>query len=239
MNTLISRKLNLTAFLSIVLLLITSCASQIKLTGSWANKQAKVKRAPVILVMVLGKPNSEVRQDIENKIVARLTKDGFKAVPGSTLFKPGVSKRDSAEVVNTLRKNNIDLLLTNAVISKSEENRFIPGTLQGNDIAVPGSGAAAAAGSYNGVTLYSNYYNYYNYYNGSNSYQVIEAPKAMGTTVTDVYIVIESNLYEVATPELIWHGLSSSTTKDPTPHEINTFTKSVISEIKKNNLLIK
>jgi hypothetical protein len=130
------------------------------------------------------------------------------------------------------------LLLTNAVISKSEQNRFIAGALQGNVIVVPGGGAAAAVNSYNGITLYNNYYNYYNYY-GSNSYQVIEAPKAMGETVTDVYIVIESNLYEVATPQLIWHGLSASTTKDPTLHEINTFTKSVIADIRKNNLLIK
>jgi hypothetical protein len=238
MKTLNIYKMPLSGMYLIVLLLLTSCASQIKLTGSWTNRQANVKKAPVILVMVLGKPNSEVRQDIENKIVARLTKDGFKAVPGSSLFKPEVTKRDSAEVVNTLRKNNIDMLLTNAVISKSEENRFISGTLQGNDIAVPAGGAAAAVNSYNGVTLYGNYYNYYNYY-GSNSYQVIEAPKAIGETVTDVYIVIESNLYNVANPELIWHGLSASTTKDPTAREINVFTKSVIEEIKKNNLLLK
>lgn len=238
MKILNNYKISLAGLFLTILILASSCASEVKLTGSWTNRQAKVKKSPVILVMVLGKPNSEVRQDIENKIVARLTKDGFKAVPGSTLFKPGVSKRDSAEVVNTLRKNNIDMLLTNAVISKSEENRFISGTLQGNDIVVPGGGAAAVVNSYNGVTLYGNYYNYYNYY-GSSSYQVIEAPKAIGETVTDVYIVIESNLYNVATPELIWHGLSASTTKDPTPHEINTFTKSVIGEIKKNNLLLK
>jgi len=238
MKTLNIYRIPLSVMFLISLLLLSSCASQIKLTGSWTNKQAKVKKAPVILVMVLGKPNSEVRQDVENKIVAKLTKDGFKAVSGSTLFKPQAAKRDSAEVVNTLRKNNIDLLLTNAVISKSEENRFIPGALQGNDIAVPAGGAAAAAGSYTGFSVYNNYYNYYNYY-GSNSYQVIEAPKAIGETVTDVYIVIESNLYEVATPELIWHGLSASTTKDPTSHEISTFTKSVIDDIRKNNLLIK
>jgi hypothetical protein len=238
MKTLNSYKIPLTSISLIVLLILTSCASGIKLTGSWTIPQPKVKKAPVILVMVLGKPNSEVRKDIENKIVARLTKDGFKAIPGTTLFNPQAAKRDSAEVVNTLRKNNIDMLLTNAVISKSEENRFIPGALQGTEIAVPAGGAAAAAGSYNGITLYNNYYNYYNYY-GSSSYQVIEAPKAMGETVTDVYIVIESNLYEVATPQLIWHGLSASTTKDPTSHEINLFTKSVIEDIKKHNLLLK
>jgi hypothetical protein len=224
---------------TMALILISSCASQIKLTSTWANKEAIVKKSPVILVMVLGKPNSAARQDIENKIVARLTKDGYKAIPGSTIFQPGPAKRDSAEVVNTLRKNNIDMLLTNAVISRTEEQRFIPGTVQGSDIVVPSSGAAAASGYYNGVTVYNNYYNYYNYYNAYSSASVIEAPKAMGTTVTDVSIVIQSNLYEVATPKLIWTGLSTSSTKDPTPGEISTFSKLVIGDIKKNNLLLK
>ena len=60
-----------------------------------------------------------------------LKKDGFKAVPASDLFPQGAVKHDSAELVNTLRRNNIDLLLTNAVISRTENERFIPGAVQG------------------------------------------------------------------------------------------------------------
>jgi hypothetical protein len=228
-----------TTFLT-ALLLITSCASPLKFTSSWSNKQAKVKTSPVIMVMVLGKPNSEVRKEMENNIVSRLKKDGFKALPASGLFQPGVVKYDSAQLVSILRKNNIDMLLTNAVVSRTENERFIPGTLQGTDIVVPAGGTANPNNPYNGVTYgYNSYYNYYNYYNTYNSYQTVESTPQVGTTITDVFIVIESNLYEVATPQLIWRGQSTSTTKDPTEREINSFTKAVISDIKKNNLLIK
>jgi len=224
------------ALLSIVLILFSSCASPIKLTSSWGNKQAEVKKEPLIMVMVLGKPNSAMRSEIENNIVGRLEKEGFKAVPASGIFQPGV-KHDSAELVSTLRKNNIDMLLTSAVVSRTENERFIPGAVQGADIIVPGGGAAAVNnGYYYGGFGYNSYYNYYNV---NNSYQVIDAPKTPGTTVTDVHIVIESNLYIVSAPQLIWTGHSTSTTKDPTAGEVSGFSKEVISDIKKYNLLLK
>jgi hypothetical protein len=235
MKTVYNRCLQLSTLLSIVFLLITSCSPQIMLTSSWANKQAKVKNAPLIMVMVLGKQNSTIRQDIEKNIVARLKKDGYKAIPASDLFQQGV-KHDSAELVFILQKNNIDMLLTNAVISVTENQRFIPGVIQGTDIVVPAGGTATPYNPYNSVYVG---YNYYNYYNTYNSYKTIDAPPAPGATVTDVLVIIESNLYKVATPELIWHGQSRSSTKQPSASQITTFSKKVISDIKNNNLLIK
>lgn len=237
MKKLIRYKIQAATLLSAALLLITSCSPQIRLTSSWANKQANLKKSPVIMVLVLGKANSTIRQDVENNMVERLKKEGYKAVPASEIIQPGVVKHDSAELVNILRKNNIDMLLTNAVVSRTENERFIPGAIQSADIVVPAGGAANAYNPYNGA--YLGYNSYYSYYNTNNSYQIIEAPKTPGTTVTDVYIVIESNLYNVATPELIWHGQTTSYTKQPSSGEINTFSKEVITDITKNKLLLK
>ncbi len=222
-----SQKLQFAALFSIVLLIINSCSPEIKLASSWTNNEAKVKSAPLIMVIALGKANSTTRQDVENKIVARLKNDGYKAVPASDLLLPGVTKHDSAEVVNILRKNNIDMLLTNAVVNIVENERFIPGAIQGGSVQDPN-------GKY--ATGYNNYYSYYNYYN---SYQIIDAPPTPGITVTDVEVIIESNLYEVATPELIWYGHSKIYTKQPSTGLINAFSKIVVGDIKKHNLLIK
>jgi hypothetical protein len=234
MKTMFNQKIQSATLLSIVLILITSCSPEIRLTSSWTNKQVKVKSSPVIMVMVLGKAKSTTRRDVENNIVARLIKDGFKAVPASDIIQPGVLKHDSAELVNILRKNNVDMLLTNAVISVTENERFIPGTIQGTDIVVPTGGYTTPYSPYNG--FYVGYNNYYNYYG---SYQTIEAPPAVGTTITDVQIIIESNLYEVSAPQLIWHGQSRSISKQPSASSINAFSKEVIGDIRKNNLLLK
>ena len=238
MKTKNNLRIQMAAILSLVLLLIISCSPQIKLTSSWANRQAKVKEAPVIMVLILGNPNSTMRQDIENNIVGRLTKEGFKAVHGSDIIQPGVVKHDSAELVSILRNNNIDMLLTSAVVSRTENERFIPGAVQGSAIAVPSGGAAANPyNGYNGV--YIGYNSYYNYYNANNSYQIIDAPKTPGTTVTDVFIVIESRLFSVDSPELVWQGQSTSYTKQPSAGEINSFSKEVINDIMKSGLLVK
>jgi hypothetical protein len=153
------------------------------------------------MVMVLGKANSTAPGDFENSIVSRLIKDGYKAIPASEILPAGKLKLDSAELVNILRKNNIEMLLTNAVVSITENDRFIPGAVQGTSAALPGGGYATPYNPYS--TVYIGYNNYYDYYNFHNTARTIDAPPTPGTTVTDVKVILESKLYKVETPELI------------------------------------
>jgi len=231
MKTISKQAIRLAAFTSLVLLIITSCAPQVKLTSSWTNRQAKVKSSPVIMVMVLGKPDGEVRQNAENSIVSRLKKDGYKAVPASGIIKPGVQKPDSAQLVGILRENNIDMLLASAVVNVTEKERFIPGAIQGSSERPTGVIYSSPNNPY-----YNNYFGYYNYYSPTTK---IDAPEAKGTTVTDVEVLIESRLFQVAIPELIWYGKSKMFTKDISKSLIKDFSKQAVDDIIKNNLLIK
>jgi hypothetical protein len=169
------------------------------------------------MVIALGKANSSIRQDVEKSIVNRLKKYGYNAIPATGLIK-AEGKHDSAEVVKILRENNIDMLLTNAVVNIVENERFIPGAIQGESAQLVYSG------------------NYFNYYD---NYRTKEAPPTPGTTVTDVKVKIESRLFEVATPQLIWHGQSMMYTKEPSKKLINAFSKMAVDDIMKNKLLIK
>jgi hypothetical protein len=213
-------KLKLAALLSLAVVMISSCAPEIKLTSSWTNNQAKVKSSPAIMVIALGKANSSIRQDVENSIVKRLNKYGYNAVPATGLFQPGV-KHDSAEVVRILRENNIDMLLTNAVVGINEQERFIPGAIQGESTQ---------------LVVSSNYYSYYTFHE---NYRTKEAPQTPGTTVVDVQVKIESRLFEVSTPQLIWHAQSMIFTKEPSKKLINAFSKTAVDDILKNKLLVK
>jgi hypothetical protein len=231
MKTMFNQKTYLAGLVSLVLFLITSCAPQVKLTSSWTNRQAKIKSSPVIMVMVLGKPGGEVRQNAENSIVAKLKREGFKAIPASTLIKPGVQKPDSAQLVGILRENKIDMLLASAVIKVTEKERFIPGAIQGSSEQPTGAAYSSPNNPY-----YNNYFGYYSYYAPT---QTIEAPQALGTTVTDVEVLVESRLYQVATPELIWYGKSTVYTKEISKSLIKYFSKLAVDDIMKNKLLIK
>jgi uncharacterized secreted protein with C-terminal beta-propeller domain len=108
--------------------------------------------------------------------------------------------------------------LTNAVVNITENERFIPGAIQGESAQLVYSG------------------NYFNYYD---NYRTKEAPPVQGTTVTDVKVKIESRLFEVATPQLIWHGQSMMYTKEPSKKLINAFSKMAVDDIMKNKLLVR
>src|SRR3954467_7208735 len=95
--------------------LITSCAAPIELTTSWSNKTAKVKKSPKVMVMALGK-NLANRQSAEAFIVSELEKNGYTAIQSLDVFKPDIKQYDSLTMVNMLRQNNVDMLLTNAVV---------------------------------------------------------------------------------------------------------------------------
>jgi len=219
-------------FLSAIAVLITSCAEPIVLTSSWSNKQAKIKSSPKIMVMVMGKDLNN-RMVVENDIVTLLKAGGHNAIAALDVFKPDVQKYDSATMVSLLRQNNIDMLLTNAITNVSEKERYVPGTTE----QVPvGTYATPYNPYYN--SYYNNYYNYYNY--SAMNYQTIyETRETPGYTVTDVEVIIESRLFDVNAPDLLWFGQSKSYTKDPSTELFNAFAKLVVDDINKYNLLVK
>jgi len=120
--------------------------------------------------------------------------------------------------------------LTNAVIDVKETQRYIPGTSESVPVGtIP-------------VETYP-YYNsgYYNYYNSRATYYqtIYETQTTPGYTVTDIEVLIESNLYDVATSELLWVGQSKSYTNEPSDDLFHAFAKNVVGDITKNNLLQK
>jgi hypothetical protein len=239
MKNQIKHPLHFFTLLVIAIFFLNSCAPPIVLNSSWTNKTAKVKPAPLIMVMTLGN-DLAARQAVESYMVADLKKLGHNAISALDVFKPEMQKVDSATLVNMLRQNKVDMLLTNAVVNVTEKDRYVPGTTQ----QVPvGSYATPANPYHNGYNNYNGGYNvgqYNNYYNNYNSYQTIyETQTTPGYTVTDVEVLIESNLYDVAKPELLWYGQSKSYTKDPSIELFKEFSKLVIDDISKSNLLVK
>lgn len=236
MKTYFRNYLPVTALLSIILMAFTSCAPQIELTSSWTNKQAQPKSSPKIMVMVLGS-NLSNRQAVEGYMVAELAKSGHNAVAALDLFQPDVQKYDSVNMVNILRKNNIDMLITNAVVKITEQEKYVPGTTEQVPVgtyATPYNPYYANNYYYNNG--YNNYYGYYNSYSYQTMYETRETP---GYTYVDVEVIIESKLYDVNKPELLWFGQSKSYTKDPSAELFKSFAKIVIGDINKNNLLRK
>jgi hypothetical protein len=229
------KKTNIKILFLALIVSLTSCAPQIELSSSWSNKQAKPKASPKVLVMVMGK-DLAVRQLVEQYMVEEFKKAGHNAIAALDVFKPDVQKYDSVTMVTLLRQNKVDMLLTNAVVNVTEQERYVPGTTE-----------YVAVGTY--ATPYNPYYshNYNNFYSNYNNYNYssmnyatqYETHSTPGYTVTDVEVIIESNLYDVSIPELLWFGQSKAYQKEPTTEILNAFAKIVVGDINKSNLLVK
>ena len=231
MTNITSHKLKLFSLAAITTIILYSCAvSQIELTSSWTNKNTKVKQSPLVMVMVMGK-SPDNRKIIEKDIIGRLKKKGIKAVGSMDVFQPEVQKYDSAQLVSLLRQNKIDMILINAVLSITEKERYIPGGSQ--EVQVSQNATPYSSAGYQ-VGYYGNYYGFYNNYESMTEKRFVP-----GQTVTDVTVLIESHLYDVARPELLWVGQSKTYTKEPSVELFKEFSKIIIEDISKNNLLLK
>jgi hypothetical protein len=226
----ITNKFPFFAFAAIALFLYSCAPTQIQLTSSWANKNTTVKKSPLVMVMVMGK-SVDNRKALENDLVAKLKRKGIKAIGSLEIFKPEVQKYDSTTMVGLLRQNKIDMLLINAVLSITEKERYIPGGSQ--EVQVSQNATPYSSAGYQ-VGYYGNYYGFYNNYEAMTEKRFIP-----GQTVIDVTVLIESRLFDVSKPELLWNGQSKTFTKDPSVELFKEFSKVVIDDISKNNLLLK
>ena len=231
MRKIINKKFQVFTLVSITVIILYSCAaSQVELTSSWANKNTTVKKSPLVMVMVLGK-SVDNRKTVESDMVARLKSKGIKAVGSLEVFQPEVQKYDSAAMVSLLRQNKIDMLLINAILSVTEKERYIPGGSQ--EVQVSQNATPYTSAGYQ-VGYYGNYYGFYNNYEAMTEKRFIP-----GQTVTDVTVLIDSHLYDVYKPELLWNGQSKTYTKEPSVELFKEFSKNVLKDITKNKLLLK
>jgi hypothetical protein len=231
MRKILNQKIQLFTFAAITILFMYSCAvSQIALTSSWTNKNATVKKSPYVMVMVMGK-SVDNRKTVENDMVAKLKKKGIKAIGSLEVFQPEVQKYDSATMVSLLRQNKIDMLLINAVLSVTEKERYIPG--ESKEVQVSQNATPYSSAGYQ-VGYYGNYYGFYSNYETMTDKRFVP-----GKTVIDITVLIDSHLYDVSKPELLWNGQSKTFTKEPSVDLFKEFSKIVVDDIVKNNLLIK
>jgi hypothetical protein len=231
MRKIINHKFQFITLAAITIFLMYSCAvSQISLTSSWANKNSTVKKSPLVMVMVMGK-NVENRKAVESDMVAKLKKKGIKAIGSLEVFQPEVQKYDSAAMVSLLRQNKIDMLLINGIVSVTEKERYIPG--ESKEVQVSQNATPYSSAGYQ-VGYYGNYYGFYSNYESMTDKRFVP-----GKTVIDVTVLINSRLYDVSKPELLWNGQSKTFTKEPSVDLFKEFSKIVIDDIVKNNLLIK
>lgn len=196
-----------------LLALTNACTAPVRLTASWSDNSVQPVRFSKIAVLSIGK-NLASRRLAEDNIKAELLKHGFNAVAGIDEFGPEFSRTDdSLGMRRELNERHFDGALTVRVVRVDEYERWVPGTVYYGPI-----------GFYRG--FYGYYYRTWGYY------------AQPGYRVTDVEVLLESNLYRVQTGELLWSGQSKAFSREPTPGMAAQYAKNIVGSLIRRNVIV-
>jgi len=182
--------------------ILTGCSPSTRVTGSWINPNAKGKPVSGKSVFIASlSRNIEVRNTIEDALASAAAERNIPALKSTSYFTPDFYQTTpSREVLlSRISKTGAGTIMTVALIDKESETRYVQGSVGYTPFA-----------SYR---WYGGFYSYYNYWRGT-----FYDP---GYYVTDKTYFMETNIYDVATDELVWSAQSETVN----PGSIQQFAK--------------
>ena len=193
----------------------TGCSST-SVTGVW--KKSDFSAPPFTSILVVGLTGDQANKFLwENTMATRLRQAGVENVITTLLAFPDDTEIDENEIVDYAIKNNIEGVLVTRLVDTRQEEVYYP----------PSGGFYGGSYGY-----YSNFNSYY-----SHAYRQVYSP---GRTVTETTVLLETNLYQVKTQELIW-SMSSDTIKADYVQTVrqmaDSASKKVLTNLKKNQLI--
>lgn len=187
-------------------LLLNSCGPSVQLTASWSDNNVQPTRFSKILVIAIGK-DLEKRKLGEDHIKAELQRHGFSASASLDEFGPDLASQfDSTKMRQQLLDKQFDGAITIRVLNINEHDRWVPGSVY-----------------YGPVGFYRGFYGYY--------HRVWGYYREPGYTVTDVEVLLESNLYRLVTGDLLWSGQSKAFSRNPTDAIASRYAKNVVEDM--------
>jgi len=175
-----------------------------KVKGVW--KKSDFSGGPFQNILVVGLTKDQSNKSIWEDIMAsQLRQSGVNVITSAASF-PGDTDISKDEIIDYVLKNNIDGVLVTRLVNIVEEKAYYP-----------------PSGGYSG-RYYGSRYRYYN--NFGSYYDTAYRP---GHTETFTTVILETNLYDTKTQDLVWN--MASDTFDPA--SVNKLAQSVSEKVVK------
>ena len=216
MNQILIRRALLAGVAMIGLLALAACGGGTKFTGTWTNPEyAKSQKVDDVMVVAIS-PNETSRRIYETELARQLERQGVRAWP-SVQFHPAVDQlpREKAEAL--IAEHGIEAVIVTRLLD-----------VERTDVYVPPTTYVSSYPTY-GHPYYGNWYGYY-----SASYTVSHDP---GYTYEKVTVVLETNLYDAASGDIIWSGQSNTLDPSGVNDVIEPTAALIVEELVANRLL--
>ena len=200
--------------------LLTACSSTKQSTGVWINKEKITGKSFSNIFIVVMSDNIEARSRIENDLAEAATARGYSAVKSIDVMPPSLSdnkKPTKEEVVSKVKGTGCDAVFMASLLRKEENVRYVPGTT-----------------AYSMMPYYTWSGSYFGYYN--NWYPTVSTP---GYYQQDKSYFIQSNLYEVATEEIMWSVQSEVFNPSSLSDFSKTYMRTLIRQLTREQILKK
>ena len=213
------RRIKLILLMAFVLI-FSACSPVKQSTGVWVNKekiQGKTFNNIFIIVMTA---DIQARVQVEKDLEAAALSYGYKAVKSIDVMAPSLDDPKmptKEEVVSKVKASGCNAVFIASLLSKEEAVRYTPGGT-----------------SYTVLPYYSYIGNYYGYY--GNAYQTVT--HASYYTQEKEYFM-QSNLYDVATEEIMWSAQSEVFNPANLPRFSQIYISTLLKQLEKEKLLKK
>lgn len=212
-----------------VAVLVAACATTTtKMSGTWQAPDFVGKGFSNILVLSVAKENAD-RRMYEDKMVESLANVGASAVPSYRVL-PNLDEVSEASVKELVAKNRHDAVLVTRLVSLDSKIHHV----KGQSYVVPNGRYSVGYPSGFYQPGYNGFYRpgYYGYY--SNSYSIVNDP---GYDVLRHSVLVETNLYDVESEQLVWSGRSTTLRPESAAKAIPSITSTVSRELKNDGVL--
>ncbi|WP_394971000.1 hypothetical protein [uncultured Croceitalea sp.] len=203
--------------LMVFTVLLMGCGAG-KMQSTWTKDNYSDRMYSKVAVVGIGK-DLKARNTFEEDAVRLLKEHGINAVEGITMFPPGgkVEIRTAKDYIKIIKENNLDGVLTMALVDSKENERYQPG----ETLYIP---SYYRVGRY----IYRGYQTYSapDYYTNEKSY-LIEA----------VLYNVKGELFE-GKETMVWTGQSSLLDPSSLESASETFTKRMVNQIAKDGIVI-
>jgi hypothetical protein len=194
-----------------------ACGTSTTVTGVWRNYEQAQKQYNNICI-------AAITENATNKLVAeqtmhkQLLRKGVQSSQMGVLFpfKFTGAETEKNLILEKVRANGNDGILTFTLMKQKEETRY-----------VPGSAAYAPPMQYGYYGTFGGYYGYY----GPRMYNP-------GYYVTDDIYFIETNLYDVATEKLVWSVQSKTYNPVSIQQFADDFTRTITTQLIKGKIIV-
>jgi hypothetical protein len=194
-----------------------TCSPSTQIMGSWKSPDVPAQNYQRIVVAALT-DNVLARQEVENDLQVQLQRRGIQVTKSIDLFPPSVGAKAGPDVnllLESIKENGHDAILTAALVDEQTETRYIPGSM-----------------GYRPMTRfmwYGSFRGYYNYW-----HPMLYDP---GYYTEDKVYYLETNLYDTDTDRLVWSAQSKSYSPRSLRRAASRFAEITVQKMSEDNVL--